>query len=276
MKIIIFTIITFHISVMQAQIIDSAYIQALYKHSFTEDSLYLGKQFPDKMMLFIGTEYTKFFSYNKYIRDSLIRANPAEYARISTISSDGMRVSMPAKNELSPIFIIDELFVNRNTSKLVSVYASINTLQYTEQLMKPDWKIHANTCHILGYVCQKATANYKGRDWEAWFTTEIPINEGPWLLRGLPGLILKAEDKNKQFTYECIGIEALKDKRAISSGNYKAYKLVSKRDYLKVKKMIHEDPKQYISVMLGDKAPKFLNSGHPEVKRQYNPIEIVN
>lgn len=59
-----------------------------------------------------------------------------------------------------------------------------------------DWEIGESTVSIMGYECVEATANYHGRKWKAWFTPEIPVPAGPWKLRGLPGLILRAESDN--------------------------------------------------------------------------------
>lgn len=47
---------------------------------------------------------------------------------------------------------------------------------------------------ILDYKCIKATTRFRGRDYTAWVTKELPINDGPWKFYGLPGLILQIED----------------------------------------------------------------------------------
>ncbi|MBB6680033.1 GLPGLI family protein [Aequorivita sp. 609] len=47
---------------------------------------------------------------------------------------------------------------------------------------------------ISGYNCQKATTTFRGRNYEAWFTSEIPLSFGPWKFSGLPGLILEVYD----------------------------------------------------------------------------------
>ena len=44
---------------------------------------------------------------------------------------------------------------------------------------------------MASFDCQKAECDFRGRRWEAWFTTEIPVGEGPWKLRGLPGTYRK-------------------------------------------------------------------------------------
>ena len=55
------------------------------------------------------------------------------------------------------------------------------------------WKLQAETDSVCGLPCQCATATYGGREWTAWFCSEIPSSAGPWRLCGLPGLILRAE-----------------------------------------------------------------------------------
>lgn len=55
------------------------------------------------------------------------------------------------------------------------------------------WKLHSETDSVCGLPCQRATATYGGREWTAWFCSEIPSSAGPWRLCGLPGLILRAE-----------------------------------------------------------------------------------
>ena len=58
-----------------------------------------------------------------------------------------------------------------------------------------DWKItDGDTLNISGFSCKKATCEYAGRQWNVWYTEQIPIPAGPWKLCGLPGMILKADD----------------------------------------------------------------------------------
>lgn len=66
-----------------------------------------------------------------------------------------------------------------------------------------NWKIERQTKNILGYNCQKATGVCKGRLYTAWFSTDVPVNAGPWKLRGLPGLILEAYDVKERIRFTC-------------------------------------------------------------------------
>ncbi|RQO42505.1 GLPGLI family protein [Chryseobacterium sp. KBW03] len=78
-----------------------------------------------------------------------------------------------------------------------------------EDNRKITWKIESEKQKIGEYSAQKATTDFGGRKWTAWFTTDIPIQDGPYKFSGLPGLIVKIEDATKNHIYELIGIKNL-------------------------------------------------------------------
>ena len=79
--------------------------------------------------------------------------------------------------------------------------------QYTEVLPSFKWQILSESKEILGYKCQKALGEFRGRKYIAWFAPSIPISDGPWKFCGLPGLILAVEDTDKYFVFTCIDIK---------------------------------------------------------------------
>ncbi len=60
---------------------------------------------------------------------------------------------------------------------------------------KFEWKLGSGEKEIQGVKCKNAFTNFRGREYEAWYATEIPINAGPWKFCGLPGLIVEVSDK---------------------------------------------------------------------------------
>ena len=64
-----------------------------------------------------------------------------------------------------------------------------------------DWELKDEFKTISGYECQKASVTFRGRNYDAWFTTEIPVPYGPWKLGGLPGLILEVYDDTKEISF---------------------------------------------------------------------------
>ena len=74
-------------------------------------------------------------------------------------------------------------------------------LEYEEPAAKFAWELLPETDSVGGYLCQKAETEFKGRVYEAWFCPEIPIDAGPYKFRGLPGLILKVEDKAGDYSW---------------------------------------------------------------------------
>ena len=70
-----------------------------------------------------------------------------------------------------------------------------------------NWILVNENKTINNFKCQKATTSFRGRNYVAWFTREIPVSNGPWKLQGLPGLILEASTDDHKFNYEPLSIE---------------------------------------------------------------------
>ncbi len=75
-----------------------------------------------------------------------------------------------------------------------------------EDMEKPEWNVTDSTANILGYECIMATTKFRGREWNVWFTPEIPVSDGPWKLWGLPGLILHASDSNNDYSFSALEV----------------------------------------------------------------------
>ena len=67
-----------------------------------------------------------------------------------------------------------------------------------------NWNISSETKLENDYTLQKATANFGGRKWIAWFNKDIPFNEGPYKFCGLPGLIFEIKDDKENFIYKLV------------------------------------------------------------------------
>lgn len=63
---------------------------------------------------------------------------------------------------------------------------------------------------IDGIECYKATASFRGRNWEAWYTPSIPYSAGPMKFHGLPGLIIEISDETKRYNYVATKVERIK------------------------------------------------------------------
>lgn len=62
-----------------------------------------------------------------------------------------------------------------------------------------NWEIEAGFKNVIGYKCQKASLKYRGRNYIAFFTIELPFQNGPWKFCGLPGLILEVYSTDSVF-----------------------------------------------------------------------------
>jgi len=71
------------------------------------------------------------------------------------------------------------------------------------------WTLLDDTVTVCGYHCHLATGTFRGVEWQACYTEDIPSSVGPWRLHGLPGLIVKAECAAHTFSLAALRQEAL-------------------------------------------------------------------
>lgn len=94
-------------------------------------------------------------------------------------------------------------FENENFINIKNGYYSFKTTD------KINWTISNETKKAENYTLQKAITQFGGRNWTAWFCKDIPFNEGPFKLRGLPGLIFELSDDKRNFIYNLVKSQEL-------------------------------------------------------------------
>ncbi|MBL1222287.1 GLPGLI family protein [Chryseobacterium sp. L7] len=179
------------------------------------------------MVLNIGHDKSEFYSFEKHKSDSTMNADLKK----------GI-FSMPFNKKMNKDRVVRDI----NTQKIEFI-TSLEPYRYSvSQNIDLKWNILAEFNHILGYAVQKATTEFGGRRWIAWFAKEIPIQSGPYKFFGLPGLILKIEDVHKSHSFELKGIKATKgDFNYPYVNNFKDLKITYPK-YVKIYKNFRKNP----------------------------------
>ncbi|MDR0228740.1 MAG: GLPGLI family protein [Flavobacteriaceae bacterium] len=102
-----------------------------------------------------------------------------------------IKKEMGNQEDLLSLDLSKKLFYykNFNNNELISL---LGEYQVKDSLINWNWKITEEVKDVAGYKCRKAVSSYQGYSFVAWYTEDIPINAGPEIYDGLPGLILQA------------------------------------------------------------------------------------
>ena len=104
----------------------------------------------------------------------------------------------------------DVTFVDFKKGEITQCYRQATvSIRSVYEMNTPAWKLVDETRTIKGYNCKKATAKYLGRTWIVWYTEDIPLPIGPWMLWGAPGLIVAAEDSENLFSFQLVWTDKL-------------------------------------------------------------------
>ena len=209
--------------------------------------------------------YHFFYGANTYSIDSLSNTNQTPII----ISSD---ITIPVSKKKHKRDILKSfLFENGKDYFLMSNFTKLK-IKY-EDTIKLDWKLEKSTMEYLGYTCNQATTEYAGRKYIAWYTKAIPITSGPYVFKGLPGLIMKISDTENKHSFRLVEI-----KKSLNNFSTADYKLISKKKAEELQKNVEDDP---IKMLLPDLQPtpetkKRLDElKKRNFKKDTNPIELI-
>lgn len=165
------------------------------KAKFNSRSNYRHEEF---FTLLIGGNRAFFASRNSLKRDSIL-----DKSRVTTHNSDGS-ITLGVKNGTStPETNFHFTIIQSNETIQYFAPVVMSLLYYKEPVIK-DWKLIDETKMINTINCKKAEITFKGRNWIAWYSPDIPLPYGPYKFTGLPGLIVKITDDQRDYDFELV------------------------------------------------------------------------
>lgn len=184
--------------------LEQALVSVKYQRIIVTDTLNPTKRYrEDILTLTVGMSASAFYSAGLKTQDSISNRN---FDFVIAMLSDNEMFRQYANMEN------EALFKNYPKGK-VTVHQRFNNENwiYEEDTETQTWIITDSISTIMQYPCILAVGKFRGRTWNVWFAPDIPISNGPWKLGGLPGLILKAYDSKKHYSYDAVGISFPKD-----------------------------------------------------------------
>ena len=265
------------------KVIDQSRFIVTYEAMMTEDSLKPAKQKFDHLVLMVGDSISMCYSNTMHRFDSAFtvseRKGQDSYKNMSHFVGENGGVWVPDVYKYygrKRMTIMHRIMEGR-----VPIYL------YDEPLDLMDWQMSFEAKEILGYPCFKAECDFRGRHWTAWFTMQIPVQDGPWKFCGLPGLILQMEESRGHYAFRCIGIETQQKPIVWYEEDFHKYQRCTRADVMKQEEDYHADligyirmvhPGIKIHIAKTDASGKYAGSEEAPIDYKkalpYNPVEL--
>ncbi|WP_411898263.1 GLPGLI family protein [Elizabethkingia occulta] len=224
----------------------------------------------------VGKDEVTYYIRDFYIADSLINNN-IPFPKDMLLNTSALVIHKPASN------IYDEYDLLEN-----SVFKLRSEDNQT-------WKLSDDKKVIKNLTLQKATTTWCGRNWTAWFSTDLPFQEGPYRFHGLPGLIVELYDEQNDYHFNLVRSENLKlaSKNQFLEMTKQMGVLVDWDKYKKAKLAYYESPVSFIKNAAGNVNSSdgvFLNDGTKvtssnirevnerlknNIKKDNNPVDLT-
>lgn len=230
-------------------------LKCVYQEKYIKDANHPDKLVYDEHVLVISENrsayYSRYARIRNEIKDSLLKQG------MSAMEIAAVLQEKPRGREL-------EIYKHQPTNGDYLYYGkNLKLFRFQEELPKIEWQIGNETKTILGYSCQKAIGSIYGRKWTVWFTMDIPVSDGPWLLCGLPGLILEAVDTDNIFHFTTI--ELSNDKSLSVEPSDKKYIKCTREEFMQMRAKFEEDPLGMIQKSMGIRTMKVKDANGKDI-----------
>lgn len=245
--------------------LDEACLEIIYKLTYREDSTNINHTAAENMILLIGKNISLFQSYKSYKMSVIMRRKNKEdtYAEWSK--------SNDFKNYVSRfLYSIYKNYPEGYITTTDHIFLT-GSFKYEEDLNDFHWIILEDHDNYCGYNVQKAITNRYGRSWIAWFTSELPFNDGPYKFNGLPGLIIKLSDVENHYCFELNSIKSPSPNTMIE---------MEKKDYIETdKKKFFKMEDDFRNNFINNaknavSSNESLNRMEQKIRAQNNPLEL--
>lgn len=269
--------------------------RVIYEYKYASDSTKIDSLKTEWMYLDINKKGSKYYSKSAFESDSIINES------IKKQMASGMKSISVSRNrqggEVS--YEVEKTYPDYK----ISLITNIGNDTYKVSEDRPiNWKISTEKKKIGEFQTQKATTHFAGRNWIAWFTTDVPIQDGPYKFSGLPGLIVEIADEKNSHKIELKGLKKITE-TAQEEANTQGKDIpflkkkpidVNRAKYLKIVAQYENDPVQGMREVLGRPNSKVMiningkeisdpkdilreleKNAREEMKKNNNKIELV-
>ena len=184
----------------------------------------------NEYLLQIGRKASRYYPYSSFYRDSL-------KAYFGSLKGTGIKDV--------PEGFTSVIYKSRKGNETLTLEVVGDTpFKVKENDLDFGWNICDEYKDVAGYRCRKATCSFRGREYEAWFSEDIPISDGPWKFSGLPGLILEVYDIPCQYWYHLVSVKSITRQIDIPNSQFVE---VSLEEFYKNKRWATEDAPAYFA-----------------------------
>lgn len=249
--------------------VDTAQYKVVYEVNYLPDTLNRDNKKNGRTLLLTGEHSALYVDYYKALKDSV---------RAETLAKGGRQIEAINKALAIKGVKFKEVIVQDYPIKgcsLVQEYFGGSRKRYIDDGAKQNWIITNDTEDVAGYECHKATCNFRGRNYVAWYTEDIPLPRGPFLFTGLPGLIVKLSSADGDYDFTLIGFQRVANPFPLDIIDNKNDEKISREDFRFLKAYYNENPVAGLangSIKISPEKQKELEK-RLNRPRPYNPIE---
>lgn len=244
--------------------IDLSKMLYYYKYTHHEND----KEVMIPMVLQVGDKVQRFGCLSRFNKDSLALTFENKPQDTKLLSRETNKLKKHEENQVETQWT---LYLNYPKSKR-SITDHIFLDQYLSEEPDdlPEWTLTDEEKTISDHKCMKATTTLYGRGWTVWYTPEISRPDGPWLLRGLPGVVVIAEDETGKFRFE---LQRIEHRETPILYLVKNYTKTDRNSVLKQKQKFFKNPGQFMMGTAVGAQTSGLSSSTEEVP--YDPIRKI-